>query len=105
MGAPKSNGCPGRGFRLPSDIDLAQARWPLDDAVHRERVHQFVGEKHARDRVSRYFVQARRPVDTHTGTHEFAQAQLLYFEHGWAPFHQEVSKAGKDLRVVPTIRV
>ena len=86
----KSNGCPWRGFRSPPYEDFSQAQWPLDHAVHGERVHQFVGEKHARDRVSRYRVQVRYPGNAQTRVREFAQALFLRFDHDWAPFHQEV---------------
>src|SRR2546422_1568580 len=81
---------PSRTHRLPSYEDFPQAQWPFDHAVHGERVHQFVGEKHARDRVSRYRVQVRYPGDAQTRVREFAQALFLRFDHGWAPFHQEV---------------
>src|SRR5438128_11552842 len=80
----------GRHGRLPSYEDFPQAQWPFDHAVHGERVHQFVGEKHARDRVNRYRVQVRYPGDAQTRVREFAQALFLRFDHGWAPFHQEV---------------
>src|SRR5438132_224913 len=86
--------CPAMA-RLVKSTCAVRSCWPTRtygeaDAVHRECVHQFVGEKHARDRGSRNCVQARYPGDAHTRVREFAQALFLRFDHGWAPFHQEV---------------
>ena len=73
--------------------------------MHREGVHQLVREKHARDRVSRYCVQVRYPGDIYTRVREFKQALFLRFDHGRAPFHQEVPQAGEEVRLVAPIRI